>query len=142
MTRNRFLVVLLLPWRLPSPAQEPQYQQPPEEDEDLTKKTEYSFNPLQAAKEFKVGEFYWKKKNYRAAAGRYEETVKWNPGYTEAYWKLGLAREKLAEKETREVEKQMDLDAASKAFKKYIELEPAGKRTKAARQHLARLGRH
>ena len=142
MTRKRFLAVLLVPCWVAFAAQEPQYQQPPEEDEDLTHGTEYSFNPLQASKEFKVGEFYWKKKNYRAAAGRYQEAVKWNPNYAEAYWKLALAEEKLAEKETQETQKQMKIEAARKAFQKYLDLEPDGKRAKTARQHLARLERH
>ncbi len=122
-------------------AQEPQYQQPPEEDEDLTRKTEYSFNPLQAEKEFRVGEFYWKKGSWKAAAGRYEEAVKWNPSYAEAYWKLGLARQKLLEEETQPAERQLQLDAAREAFRKYLELAPDGKRASDARKHLARLER-
>lgn len=122
-------------------AQEPQYQQPPEEDEDITGKADYSFNPLQAVKEFRIGEFYWKKGSWKAAAGRYEEAVKWNPGYAEAYWKLGLAREKVVEEENEQTDRQLRLEAAREAFKKYLELEPDGKKADDARKHLAKLER-
>lgn len=68
--------------------------EPPEEDESAKPK-EYAFNPLQAEKELRVGNFYWKKKSYKAAALRYEEATKWNPGAAEAWFRLGEAREKL-----------------------------------------------
>lgn len=109
MTRSTWAAALLLAFPgLPSaaqqPAQRPPQQQtpqptvvevePPEEDE-ASKPKEYAFNPLQAEKELRIGNFYWKKKSYRAAAMRYEEATKWNPGYAEAWLKLGEAREKM-----------------------------------------------
>ncbi len=124
-----------------APTQEPQYQEIPEEDEDLTRKSEYTFNPIQAAKEFKVGEFYWKKGSFRAAAGRYEEASKWNPGYAEAYWKLALAREKLADKEPLETERRQLLESAKQALAKYLEVAPEGDRAKDAKAKMAELGR-
>ena len=83
-----------------------------EEDQDLIPQ-QYSFNPLQADKEVKVGDFYWKKKSYKAAAMRYEAATKWNPGMAEAYLKLGRVNEKLKDKE-----------GAKKAYMKYLELAP------------------
>src|SRR3954471_392560 len=74
-----------------APAQ--QEQAPPEEDESLAPK-EYSFNPLQATKEVKIGNYYFKKGNYRAAAQRFEEATKWNNQLAEAYLRLAEAREK------------------------------------------------
>ncbi len=122
-------------------AQEPQYQEPAEEDKDLAPETtEYTFNPLRAEKEFSVGNFYWKKKNWRAAAGRYEEAVKWNPGYAEAYWKLALANERMLETESRETDREAKAEAARQALKKYLELAPDGKKAKKARRKLAALG--
>ena len=54
----------------PKPAAPRQIEQaPPEEDENLKVK-EYSFNPLQANKELLVGNEYFKKHSYKAAAGR------------------------------------------------------------------------
>lgn len=124
-----------------APQQKPTYQEPPEEDKSLSKEPDYSFNPLQAAKEFRVGLFYWKKGSYKAAAGRFEEAVKWNPGFAEAYFRLAEAREKLAEAEIRESEKQSLLEAAAEAYKKFLELEPDGDKAKMARKKLARLER-
>lgn len=108
-------------------AQEPpKPAEPPEEDESLAPR-EYAFNPLQAEKELKVGNFYFKKGNYRAAAARFEEATRWNPGYAEAYLRLGEAREKLK-----------DTAGAQKAFEKFLELEPDGRRAAEVRKKLGR----
>jgi len=141
VTRRRLALLLLLAAGL-SLAQEPaEPQEPdlPEEDEDLVRETEYTFNPIQAQKEFKVGEFYWKKKSYRAAAGRYEEAVKWDPGFAEAYWKLALAKEKLAAEQMVESERSVTLEAARQALRKYLEIAPDGKHAKQARRKLAKI---
>ena len=42
---------------------------PPEEDTSITVPV-YGFNPLQAQKEIRTGNYYFKKGSYRAAAGR------------------------------------------------------------------------
>ena len=52
---------------------------PPEEDKSLAVR-EYGFNPVQAQKEIRTGNYYFKKGSYRAAAGRFEEATKWNSG--------------------------------------------------------------
>ncbi|HTM49888.1 MAG TPA: tetratricopeptide repeat protein [Bryobacteraceae bacterium] len=97
------------------PPQQHQEQAPPEEDESLVPK-EYSFNPLQAAKELKVGNYYFKKGSYRAAAQRYSEATKWDGTLAEAYLRLGEAKEK-----------QHDKKAAAEAYAKYLELAPDAK---------------
>ncbi len=121
--------------------QEPVYEEPAEEDEDLTQQTEYTFNPLQASKEFKIGEFYWKKKSYLAAAGRYEEAVKWNPGFGDALYKLGEARLRLAGAEVLDTKKGLRFEEAEAAFRKYLEAEPDGKHAKKVRKKIAQLER-
>jgi len=83
---------------------------PPEEDKSLATPV-YGFNPLQAQKEINVGNQYFKKGSYRAAAGRYEEATKWNSGEPEAWLKLGEAQERLH-----------DTKAAKAAYSKYLEL--------------------
>ena len=88
---------------------------PKEEDENLSVK-EYSFNPLQAEKEVRVGEYYFKKGSYRAAALRFREATKWNQGYGEAWLRLG---------ET--AEKQKDTKTAKEAYAKYLEVAPDAK---------------
>ena len=130
-------------WLLPAQQQEqePVYEEPAEEDEDLTQQTEYTFNPLQASKEFKIGEFYWKKKSYRAAAGRYAEAAKWNPGFGDALFKLGETKLKLADGEVLDTEKSLRLEEAEEAFKQYLETEPDGKHAKKVRKRLAQLER-
>ncbi len=107
-------------------AQESQEQEPPEEDEELSRpEKEYTFNPLQAENVFKVGNFYFKKGSYKSAISRYEEATKWNPGYAEAYLKLGEAREKNG-----------NLRKALAAYEKYLELSPDAKNADVIRKKL------
>lgn len=104
----------------------PQEQEPPEEDESLKPK-EYGFNPLQAAHDLQVGNFYFKKGNYRAAARRFSEASKWDPGYAEAFLRLGEAEEKLK-----------DWKSARAAFEKYLELAPDAKDADSVRKKLTK----
>ncbi len=71
--------------------------EPPEEDASLKPK-EYALNPVQAEKEYKIGLYYAKKKSWRAAAGRFDEAAKWNPGFADAYYKRAEVLEKLGDK--------------------------------------------
>ena len=101
-----------------------------DEDEDVVQETTYVFNPIQAKREVKVGKFYSKKGNHRAAAARYLEATRWNPSFVEAYWRLGRSREKLAQH-------QEALDA----YRKYLKLDPGGKRSKEVRVKITSLER-
>jgi len=100
---------------------------PKEEDENLGTK-EYSFNPLQAEKEVRVGEYYFKKGSYRAAALRFREATKWNQGYGEAWLRLG---------ET--AEKQKDTKTAKEAYAKYLEVAPDAKDAAEIRKKLEKM---
>lgn len=104
--------------------QAPPPPEPPEEDEALVEK-EYAFNPIQAAKELKIGDFYFKKGSYPAAIGRYKEALKWNPRFADAWRRIGDAQEK-----------RKDLAAAREAWDKYLELEPEGKYASEIRKKL------
>ena len=108
------------------PAPAPQPQEPPEEDiAGGGKPKEYTFNPLQAAKEIRIGNYYFKKHSYRAAAGRFEEATKWDPNDAEAWLRLGDAQMKAGKaKEARE------------AWAKYLELKPDGKEAETVRKQL------
>jgi tetratricopeptide (TPR) repeat protein len=99
-----------------------------EEDEDIVAPTEYVFNPIQAKRDLKVGDFYAKKGSHRAAVGRYLEATKWNPGFAEAYWKLARTREKLDQPVQ-----------ALDAYRKYVELEPDNKQAREARKRIAEI---
>jgi tetratricopeptide (TPR) repeat protein len=117
------LLTVLLFGQDPKP-QQPQQADPPEEDESLAPK-EYAFNPLQAAKELKIGDFYSKKKSWKAAGMRYEEAVKWDPNLAEAWLKLGDARDKLN-----------DRKGARDAWAKYLEVAPDAKNAPEIRKRL------
>ncbi len=108
-------------------AQQKPAPEPPEEDESLATK-EYSFNPLQAEKELKVGNFYWKKGNYKGAAGRYREATRWQPDLAIAWLRLGEAEEKLKNEA-----------GAREAYRKFVELAPNDKRAAEVRKKLASL---
>jgi len=94
----------------------PVIQEPPEEDVTLVETKEYTFNPLQAEKEVRTGNFYAKKGNHKAASLRYLEATKWNPGFAEAWLRLGES-----------LEKRKDGKGAKEAYAKYLELAPEAK---------------
>jgi tetratricopeptide (TPR) repeat protein len=106
-------------------SQQPSDQEPPEEDESLAPKT-YSFNPLEAEKDLKVGLYYYKKGNYKAATSRFREATLWNPTYAEAFLRLGESEEKLKDKK-----------AADDAFTKYLTLAPDAKDAESIKKKLA-----
>jgi tetratricopeptide (TPR) repeat protein len=106
--------------------QQTQEQEPPEEDESLAPKT-YSFNPLEAEKDLKVGLYYFKKGNYKASTSRFREATLWNPNFAEAFLRLGESEEKLHDKK-----------AADEAYTKYLALSPDGKEAEAIKKKLAR----
>jgi tetratricopeptide (TPR) repeat protein len=106
----------------PQPAAPP--PEPPEEDESLAPKV-YALNPVQAKKEISAGDTYFKKPNYSAAANRYLEATRWDPGSAEAFLKLGEAREKLRR-----------YGPAREAYLKYIELAEDPKEKDAIRKRM------
>jgi tetratricopeptide (TPR) repeat protein len=87
-----------------------QQQFPEEEDKSAVKKV-YSFNPVQSKKDVAVGEFYFKKGDFKAAAGRFGEATKWNAGNAQAWLRLGETWEKVK-----------DSKSAREAYEKYLEV--------------------
>lgn len=111
----------------PKQQQQPaQDQEPPEEDPSLIPKT-YSFNPLEAEKDVKVGLYYYKKGDYKAALSRFHEATLWNPTYAEAFLRLGESEEKMKDKK-----------AARAAYEKFISLDPDNKQAESVKKKLAR----
>ncbi len=51
-------------------------------------------DPLRAREHVEIGDFYYRRDNYKAAAERYREAVTYNPKWPEAYEKLIRALEK------------------------------------------------
>jgi tetratricopeptide (TPR) repeat protein len=100
-------------------------EEPPEEDEAIKPK-EYSFNPLEAERNLKIGSYYFKKGDYKAALSRFREASRWNPAYAEAFLRLGESEEKLKDKA-----------AAAEAYAKFLELAPDAKEAESVRKKLA-----
>jgi tetratricopeptide (TPR) repeat protein len=105
-------------------AQQDQEQEPPEEDDSIAPKT-YSFNPLEAEKDLKVGNYYFKKGNYKAATSRFREATLWNPTYAEAFLRWGESAEKMHDKK-----------ASREAYEKFVSLAPEDKQAEAVKKKL------
>src|SRR5215831_18210153 len=55
----------------------------------------HPWDPHKAAKDLEVGDFYFKKKNYRAALDRYKEALEYKPNDAVANFRLGQCLEKM-----------------------------------------------
>ena len=100
-----------------------------DEDEDFAQpERTYAFNPVQASKELKVGNYYFKKGSYAAAATRYLEATRWDSNFADAFWRLGMTHEKL----------QNPREAIA-AFARYLALDPTGKKGREVRRRLERM---
>jgi tetratricopeptide (TPR) repeat protein len=76
---------------------------------------QYPFDPHKAIKDIEVGEFYLKRKNYRAALDRFTEALNYKPNDAIATFRLAQTLEKL------------DLSSqAYQTYKKYLEILPEG----------------
>jgi tetratricopeptide (TPR) repeat protein len=107
---------------------EPEYAEPPEEDESLATPKVYTFNPLQAKKEIETGDFYMKRGNYRGAASRFREASMWDDGSEEAFYKWGDAAEKMK-----------DYTAAREAFGKFASMTADKKKADDVRKRIAKM---
>ncbi len=70
-------------------------------------------DPNQARENLEVGNFYFRRGNFKAAADRYREAVKYGPKNAEAYEKL-----------IRSLEKMDDFEGALKACDDFIQVNP------------------
>jgi tetratricopeptide (TPR) repeat protein len=82
--------------------------------EEAEASKEKPFNPLEAEKSIKVGDFYFKKKNYLAAIQRYLEALQYQPNLIKGYEALGRA-----------YEKQKSFDKAVEIYKDFILKNPS-----------------
>jgi tetratricopeptide (TPR) repeat protein len=105
-----------------------QYQLPPSDDKPKVDAEQFAFNPVKSKKAVEIGEFYFKKGDFRAAAGRFTEATKWNNGNAQAWLRLGDAEERMN-----------DLTSARSAWEKYLELDPKGKSAPEVRKKIERL---
>lgn len=105
-------------------SQVPDEENPPEEDESVAPE-KFVLNPLESERNIKVGNYYWHRGKYRAAASRYERATRFNPNSPEAFYKLGEAEEKLKNKE-----------AARLAFQKVMQIAPDSKLANEAKKKI------
>ena len=73
-------------------------------------------DPAKAQAEVEIGDFYFKRDNFRAAIGRYQEALQYRPDYPLAYEKL-----------IRALERTKDLIRTRKLMQEYVEKFPSEK---------------
>ena len=88
----------------------------------------HPYNPHRADKNVEVGDFYFKRNNYRAAESRYAEALDYMPNHAIATYKLAEAQDKLGK------------TALARAnYEKYLKILPRGELAGLAKAALARL---
>ncbi len=88
----------------------------------------HPWDPHKAAKSVEVGDFYFKRKNYRAAEDRYREALYYKDNDAIATIRLAVCLEKLGEP-----------DAARAEYESYLKILPHGPEAEAAKQAMERL---
>ncbi len=96
--------------------------------DEEAKAAEKPFNPLEADRSLKVGDFYFKNKNYAAAIQRYMEALEYQPNRFDAYEALARA-----------YEKQGSRDKAIRVYRDFLEKYPESSKAKSFRERLAKL---
>lgn len=86
------------------------------------------WNPMKAMKDVEVGDFYFKRKNYRAALERYKEALYYKDNDAMASLRLAQCYEKLGNKPD-----------AKKYYEQYLKILPEGEFAKEARASLEKL---
>jgi tetratricopeptide (TPR) repeat protein len=88
----------------------------------------HAWDPHKAAKDIEVGDFYLKRKNYKAALDRYHEALQWKPNDAVATFRMGQCLEKLKQPEE-----------AQTHYQEYLKILPNGPLAEDARRSLERL---
>jgi tetratricopeptide (TPR) repeat protein len=88
----------------------------------------HPWNPHKAAKDIEVGDFYFKRKNYRAAEDRYREALFYKDNDALATFRLAVCLEKMDQS-----------DNARKEYESYLRILPHGPQAEEARKAIDRL---
>jgi tetratricopeptide (TPR) repeat protein len=83
---------------------------------------------MKALKDVEVGDFYFKRKNYRAALDRYKEALYWKENDAIATFRLAQCQEKIGTNEE-----------ARKYYEQYLKILPEGPFAKEAHTSLERM---
>jgi tetratricopeptide (TPR) repeat protein len=88
----------------------------------------HPWNPHKAAKDVEVGDFYFKRKNYRAAEDRYREALFYKDNDAMATFRLAVCLEKMDQP-----------DEARKEYESYLKILPHGPQAEEAHKAVGRL---
>jgi tetratricopeptide (TPR) repeat protein len=88
----------------------------------------HPWNPYRAMKDDEVGDFYFKRKNYRAALARYQDALLWKEKDAVANFRIAQCYEKLDEPEQ-----------AFTHYQEYLKILPEGPLAKEAQKALQKL---
>ncbi len=88
----------------------------------------HPWNPMKANKDIEVGDFYFRRKNYKAALDRYKEALYYKNNDAIASYRIAVCEEKLGDKAE-----------ARKYFEQYLKILPEGSLAKEAHASLAKL---
>ncbi|MBZ5665344.1 MAG: tetratricopeptide repeat protein [Acidobacteriia bacterium] len=90
----------------------------------------HPWNPMKALKDIEVGDYYFKRKNYKAALDRYKEALYYKDNDAIASFRLAVCQEKLGDK-----------TEAKKYYEQYLKILPDGPFAKDAHVSLDRLAK-
>jgi len=90
----------------------------------------HPWNPMKAMKDVEVGDFYFKRKNYKAALERYKDALYYKDNDAVASYRLAVCQEKLGDK-----------TEAKKYYAQYLKILPDGPLAKEAHASLERLAK-
>jgi len=90
----------------------------------------HPWSPMKAAKDIEVGDYYFKRKNYKGALERYKDALYYKDGDAVASFRLAVCQEKLGDK-----------TEARKYYEQYLKILPQGPFAKDAHASLDRLAK-
>ena len=90
----------------------------------------HPWNPMKALKDIEVGDYYFKRKNYKAALDRYKEALYYKDNDALASFRLAVCQEKVGDK-----------TEAKKYYEQYLKILPEGPFAKDAHASLERLAK-
>ena len=88
----------------------------------------HAWDPHKAAKDVEVGDFYFKRKNYRAALDRYREALQWKDNDAVANFRMAQCLEKLNQPEEARIH-----------YEEYLKILPHGEFSEQAHKELEKL---
>jgi tetratricopeptide (TPR) repeat protein len=91
----------------------------------------HPWNPMKALKDIEVGDYYFKRRNYRGALDRYKDALYWKENDAIASFRLAVCQEKLGDKAE-----------ARKYYEQYLKILPEGPFAKDAHSSLDRLAKN